>query len=128
MLINGFSDLIKERQSAMDVEIRDLEELSDGEIAPTVRSEIKVVSNVIAANSSRAHLKSMDDDSDIGDDIDSDEEEPNRLKSIVVKTNKTESRVSVFILFIFNKKLIFRSQPMKLKTKMIQTMHRKSGH
>jgi hypothetical protein len=82
--------LIKERETEMETELRDLEELSDGEIGPAIRSSVKVV---VKDNDSRAHLKPMNgdgggviDDGLDDDDMDDDDDVfPTLRSSVVVK-------------------------------------------
>uniref|UniRef100_A0A914XRB9 Pinin/SDK/MemA protein domain-containing protein n=1 Tax=Panagrolaimus superbus TaxID=310955 RepID=A0A914XRB9_9BILA len=79
--------LIKERQTEMETELRELEELSDGEIGPAIRSLVKVVSH---DKDSRAHLKptngdgNMDDPMDDEDDDDDDLDDVFKIRSSVV--------------------------------------------
>jgi hypothetical protein len=71
--------LIKERQTEMETELRELEELSDGEIGPAVRSLVKVVSH---DKDSRAHLKPINGDDNMDEPLDDEDDDDDDLNQV----------------------------------------------
>uniref|UniRef100_A0A914QWL5 Pinin/SDK/MemA protein domain-containing protein n=1 Tax=Panagrolaimus davidi TaxID=227884 RepID=A0A914QWL5_9BILA len=71
--------LIKERQTEMETELRELEELSDGEIGPAIRSLVKVVSH---DKDSRAHLKPINGDDNMDEPLDDEDDDDDDLNQV----------------------------------------------
>uniref|UniRef100_A0AC34GN60 Pinin/SDK/MemA protein domain-containing protein n=1 Tax=Panagrolaimus sp. ES5 TaxID=591445 RepID=A0AC34GN60_9BILA len=71
--------LIKERQTEMETELRELEELSDGEIGPSVRSLVRVVSH---DKDARAHLKPMNADGNMDEPMDDEDDDDDDLDDV----------------------------------------------